>query len=274
MNSVLGVIVIYNIKLEQSPTFLSLSKSLKHTSFNLDLLVYDNSPYPMYSGEMHDNWIINYVHDSSNPGVSKAYNYGLQLAKNMHKDWILLLDQDTKFPLTTCVQYNEAISITDNPSIIAPILKSDNFVLSPYKSWYGHGKAINKLKVGKQSLKEYKVINSGMMIRTQRYEECGGYNEDIKLDFSDLAFLINMSKVDNDIYILDMVCNQSFFHLSSNHHEQRIQRFVQYCHDLNGIYKQSGILMYKLTGFLRAVKLSLINRELSFLKRYCQICLS
>src|ERR1700743_364915 len=98
--TLLAVIVLNKTRLEDSKTFASLTACLKASSLQLDLLIYDNSPeYNPDSVSGFPNWKITYMADTSNSGVSKAYNCAASLALASKKQWLLLFDQDTSFPL-------------------------------------------------------------------------------------------------------------------------------------------------------------------------------
>ena len=55
-------------------------------------------PGSIVDGAELDGFRIHYISDPTNPGVSKAYNVGFELARQLNKKWLLLLDQDTVFP--------------------------------------------------------------------------------------------------------------------------------------------------------------------------------
>src|SRR5579859_1033097 len=86
------IIVIYNMKLDESPAFRTLTHALQNSRQQASLFVYDNSSQPQIVSS--SLWAMTYVHDPSNPGVSKAYNEGFGCAKTQRKKWMLLADQD------------------------------------------------------------------------------------------------------------------------------------------------------------------------------------
>jgi GT2 family glycosyltransferase len=98
LDNILGVLVLYKSKLEESETFISISKALKSNNQKLDLFVYDNSPEYYYDKKAIKEYpgTITYEHDESNPGICKPYNKGLEKAKIENRQWLLLLDQDTE----------------------------------------------------------------------------------------------------------------------------------------------------------------------------------
>src|ERR1700761_7469844 len=90
-------IVLYKQNLTDSPSFISLTKSLKDLSV-CNLLVYDNSPYPHIVPEKLGMWEITYIHNANNDGISKAYNQAAVYAEKLNKEWLLFIDQDSVFP--------------------------------------------------------------------------------------------------------------------------------------------------------------------------------
>ena len=92
--NVLAVVVLYNVSLNDSQTLNSL-KALDSLGINLKLLIYDNSPQQ----QNHESTQWDYVHDSTNEGLTKAYNTAVELAKKNNCEWLLLLDQDTHLPV-------------------------------------------------------------------------------------------------------------------------------------------------------------------------------
>src|SRR5579859_5229563 len=88
-NSVLVVLVIYKMKIAESPAYQSLTAELICSKKSAALFFYDNSPQPQES-LVDQCWTTYYHHDPSNPGVSKAYNEGFKKAKALNKKWLLL----------------------------------------------------------------------------------------------------------------------------------------------------------------------------------------
>jgi len=215
MNLVFAVIVLYKIDLDKSLTFLSLTKSLQYSTQQLDVLIYDNSPSPCYNEEKHNLWNITYVHDPGNGGLGKAYNKGLEHAKKIKKQWLLLLDQDTSFPVNTFRTFEKHL-MNDQNNLIVPLLFSNNKIISPFSHFYGYGRPPKNLNPGSYSLNKFTAVNSGIMIKTKLFEKAGGYNSLIKLDYSDISFMHKLQKVDVKMTLIDLVCQQGFFN-ASNH---------------------------------------------------------
>jgi GT2 family glycosyltransferase len=88
-SSILSIVVIYNRELAQSQSFSSLLQILKeHPEWakHFSLVLYDNSPQPQNHSFVAD-FPIRYVHDASNGGLARAYNYALARAESEEREW-------------------------------------------------------------------------------------------------------------------------------------------------------------------------------------------
>lgn len=188
LNEMLAVLVVYRRDLAISDTFVSLSCSLEKLGCHLELIVYDNSPSPQdVPHAKEDPCRITYRHDPSNPGVSKAYNTALRMARERVKRWLLLLDQDTSFPPDALTIYCQALR-AGQTELYAPVLKSGTRLISPCFYWKGIGFPLRKAPKGLLPLKNRSVLNSGMLVSVDAMERIGGFNERIPLDFADHDF--------------------------------------------------------------------------------------
>lgn len=266
---ILFVLVLYKIKLEQSATFLSLLNSLNSIEFSMDLLVYDNSP------DITDYSVINepkvnviYIADTTNSGVSKAYNTGAGIAAKMNKKWIILLDQDTTFPIHALQQYLSAINKYPHEKLFAPIMiANQNTIISPCYFKFMRGFSANHVDTGINTLEKFSLINCGMCINVDAFNKNGGYNERIRLDFSDHDFIRRFRKTVGDRFIvIDLTVFHSLSSETKNNFNSDIVRFDYY---LEGAKCVSTSLMesflLKLNATLRSVKLSLVHRNIGFL---------
>lgn len=183
---VLAVIVLYGRTLADAPTFRSLDAALAHGGARLSLLVYDNSadasPLPDLDRR---RWDVHAVHDPSNPGVSAAYRAGARLAASLGKRWLLCLDQDTEIPAGALDAYAGAVEGHPDEVLFAPVLVAGGAVVSPCAYRALRGRSIPPLPPGVHALDGRSVLNSGMCVRLSAYEEAGGHDAAIPLDFSD-----------------------------------------------------------------------------------------
>jgi rhamnosyltransferase len=266
-DAVIAVLVLYKTRLEDSKTFVSLGNSLKSSKLIMDIVVYDNSPTPMVSNPecVSDNWRIHYIHDETNPGVSKAYNEGLAIARKLNKKWLLLLDQDTSFPQNAVVEYSKAVRGNPGIFLFAPILISNDKIMSPCRYFLHRGYSINKVKYGVCDFSMKSLLNSGMLVGVDAFEIVGGYNEKIRLDFADHAFIKCYKHYYRNFVLINMRCSHGFFGNQSLTTNAALVRFAYYCegarHSANN-FRDFPILL--LVAACRAVKFSLIHKNLKF----------
>ena len=265
INQILITLVLYKRKLTEVPAFQSLQLIASKNSFPLDLAVYDNSPEAMNKQEIdkyrsihikehilpspkfplstegikvgyyktanHNKSGINiiYIHDASNPGLSKAYNEGYKLARKSGKKWLLLLDQDTHFTEDLFFEYGRAIHDQPDTHLFAPVLIDHNKIISPYRYFLRRGFIIHHPESGIHSLKKYSLINSAMLISIVSFEKIGGFNEKIRLDFVDLDFLARFKKYYPDFYLLNYQCQHHFSSISNKNKQELVLRYKYYC---------------------------------------------
>ena len=264
LQEVYAVIVLYNLELIESPTFNSLLKSNNSTSAPLDILVYDNSPSAQELGKC-ERLNLEYVHHPSNTGVSVAYNVAFEKARLKRKKLLLLLDQDTDFPGSFLFQYYQSLKEFPAENILAPILKANKIIISPFKPWLGGGKPIRKPKAGKHNLADESLVNSGLLISTEAFEKSGGYDERFPLDFSDYSFCERLRKKCQSFVVVPAIGqhDHSSFTLSF---KEELHRFNQYCQSaihFKEYYNKNTLVKVRL--ITRAIRLTVKYKSLQFL---------
>lgn len=262
MDEVLAVLVLYKCNLKDSVTFQSLHASLVNYGGKLDILVYDNSPVAQtISFEEYEEMKIKYISDISNSGVSKAYNVASEIAKELNKKWLLLLDQDTHFPIYAIACY--AHYIKQGKYLAAPILLSGRKCISPCYYKWGVGRALQEYKTGINTFKNISLLNSGLIIPMHLYIQSGGYNEKIELDFSDHYFINCIRKITVNFCLLEIKCNHLLSMANANVN-QVLYRFDYYLRGAKE-YKDWKI---SIVAFLRTIKLTCRFLNISFFKKY------
>lgn len=267
MENVLAVLVLYKCSLKQSETYKTLVGSLLAFKGELDMLVYDNSPVRQYDKDdfREENINIHYISDPTNPGVSKAYNRGAAYACRKGKKWLLILDQDTVFPLDAIKKYND--HRLRETSICAPILKSEQGTISPCKYKWGRGKALKYDVLGINSFGNKSLLNSGLLIPLELFNTIGGYDERIPLDFSDHEFIERVKKITSVFFLSEIVCKHS---LSAVDRDKKkvIFRFGSYMKGAKVCCLKGASCGFRFSVLLRTLKLTAKYRSLDFLKIY------
>lgn len=221
---ILFVIVLYHRKLKDCETYHTLIKNYPQQP----LFIYDNSSFPQQKASDFDEHIC-YISDVSNSGLSVAYNRAADYARQKGYTWLLLLDQDTVFSTNILDEYNKIINQCPEIKLIVPPMKvNDKQYMSPVKVRFHMAALAKSVPAGKVSLHRYAPINSGMAINVEAFHQVGGYNEKVKLDFSDFQFVERLRKFYPDFYVLNGTCFQHFSNVTESE-EQKLHRFGIFC---------------------------------------------
>ena len=260
------VLVLYNCAIENSEAYKSLI--LANKDKNLNVFIYNNSPE--FNIEIPNTHLkhLEIVNDYTNSGVSKAYNTGAEKAKELKLNWILLLDQDTIFPAGFFEKTSESIKIFPSEKLFAPILLSNNQFLSPCSFKFNRGRISKNVILGINTFKNKSILNSGLLIEVDAFLEIGGYNEKIKLDFSDFYFLNKFQKKYNHFVLTDNNCSHD---LSSSEVDINKQ-LVRFSHYLKGALEYGKSTNNKIQIFFlitfRTLILTIRYKSFKFLRLY------
>lgn len=274
-SEILIIVVIYNCKIELSESLQSLSRSIElNANEKVDCLIYDNSSERQdYIPLFRSINILHYEHDQSNGGVSRAYNFGANYARELGKKWLLLVDQDTSFP-EKAYGIIDSVVCEQNGFLYAPVLMSANssIIFSPSKLILKRGFPVKVAPTGVISLKRFSPINSGLVISLELFSKAGGYNERIKLDFSDFEFIDRLTNETETLFVLPFV---AFHDLSSAEKKSLSSACFRYSSYCTGALEYSrgklkDMLILGLVCFARQATLCLKYRTTAFIDIFLQ----
>lgn len=270
-NDILAVIVVYNQCINESSSYLSLRSGLETLGVtNFQLLIYDNSPTEQEIRHLDfTTFSIKYFWDSSNAGISKAYNYAARLGQQLNKEYLLLLDQDTILNQQLFLAYFNAVINNSNISLFAPILKlTTGQQLSPCRFFMHRGFSV-ELSTGIHSFSKFTPVNSGILVSIKKFIEAGGYNEKVRLDLSDFQFIERFRKYNQYFYLVDAICIQNFSNINDNCF-QLLTRFSFYCEGAKNSNKDNWLdnIIYFFLVFLRCLSLVKRTKKLAFFKTF------
>lgn len=273
LNDIFSVIVLYKTGLHDSVSFNSLLKAIKNAKGVLNILLYNNSPEIKLDITKYKNEKINIsaINDDTNSGVSKAYNMANSIALTQKKKWLLLLDQDTELPTDFfSIFFLERTQVKEkNYKLYIPVIKATgNKIVSPATYFLYRGFMKRKIKAGHTNIKNLLIINSGVIIDTNLFQQAGSFNGEITLDFSDVSFFRKLKKIDTQGYILNITCNHSFSGLEYSNYEKNLNRFRIYNDNAIAFSKEKGVIKTFVFAqvLLRAAHLSLKFKTLKFLR--------
>ena len=208
------------------------------------------------------------MRDSSNGGLSKAYNKAAEIAREKGYEWLLLLDQDTTFPDGATDEYLRLADAASAQTVIAPrLVSSDGKHLSPCRRGFFGKSVAGNLKSGIYPLGEAMPVNSGTCLRIGEIERCGGYDARLHLDFVDFDFIGRFAKIfaSAKLQLMDSVAIQDFANDTADA-EKMLIRFKSFLND-SRTHPESltVVLRHTLSLTLRTKKLCFI---LEFFKIY------
>ncbi len=265
-DQILVVLVLYGMKLEESQAFQSLDQALQETDGKGQFFVYDNSlsqsPIPQ------SRWPMEYRHDPSNSGVSRAYNKAHEWAVANNFKWLLLADQDTSFPSDIFNQYRGSMESFPRCQLFAPLLIDGAGLLSPFKRRPASGKRLVNISAGLHRLNEIQAVNSGLLISVDLFGVTGGYDKKFHLDFSDFDFLDRAALKTPHLTVIHARCIHQHSDSVPTSLHAAVDRF-------NGYLKGSGIMAvrgnaisFRFRALARAIHLSLRHRSLQFISSF------
>jgi len=258
-------IVIYNKSIKE----LFLFKSLRDNEDTINIFIYDNSKLPQEIPTF-ENVNIYYEHDESNSGVSRAYNQAYKKAKELKKELLLVLDQDSSFELSFIEQYMKMYQAYKNDYIYAPIVCNEKKtkIYSPAFMSHFVGKIQsfeNFVYEETYSLVGKSVINSGVMIPLGMFEKIGGYNEKLKLDFSDIYFIEKYKEFNPKIVLVDVYLKHSISGDEGKDFFREYNRFKYYCSASKEIGNSLNTFVFW-SPLRRLIRLTLKYKSTKFIK--------
>jgi GT2 family glycosyltransferase len=206
--TLLAVLVLYEMRASDSPTLVSLCKSLAESDVarQFRLLIYDNSasPSPLPAIPVP----FSYIHDPTNGGLVTAYNTALGLAQEGRNEWLLLLDQDTVLTsdyLNTLFRTLCRVRMDARCAALVPKLVCGNKVVSPVRVlWGGRLAPVDQGRFG-TVLGEPMALNSATLLRVSAILEIGGFDHRFWLDYLDHWVFNRLHRARYTLYVIDAV---------------------------------------------------------------------
>ncbi|WDF59112.1 glycosyltransferase [Flavobacterium sp. KACC 22758] len=269
-DNILAIVVIYNKELLKSETLISLGDDCEHERITLDLFIYDNSNLKQKTDQLKGFNIVEHFYNGKNLGVSTAYNKGVEFARSRNKKWVLLLDQDTFFQKGSLKEYLNNIVCDADINLFSPIIKLKNgLIFSPFKKVFKRGIRLRKVEPIRYLLSDFSPVNSGMLVKISSFVEAGGYNDKVKLDFSDIEFIKRFSKINKEFKVINTLCIQDFSNDEVNIENLNV-RFAFFCDGVKNCHREFFFedFQYFVIVLIRMTMLILKTKSFSFMKTF------
>lgn len=166
-NQIAILIVLYN---EEPPAYV-------YDDCGCNIIVVDNTPNRSLAlgGER-----IIYIALKHNMGIAYALNIGMKKAIEIHKRWVITMDQDSILPHILIPSYINFLNANeDRVGIVSPLI---NMYEGENKSPSDTVSFVDE------------VLSSGSMINTHIYQEVGGFKDEMFIDVVDFEFCWNIRK--------------------------------------------------------------------------------
>lgn len=139
----------------------------------------DSSNESLFQGLLFANK-VEYVFNNGNLGIARALNIGCELAVQQGMEWSLTMDQDSNF-------------INLNDAIISQIYKTANGAIGLYyPSYIIEGEMYDKYI--KENNEPIVVMTSGNILNLKIYEEVGGFEDQLFIDYVDIDYCLKLKK--------------------------------------------------------------------------------
>ena len=183
-----GTVVLYN------PDKDVIENIQTYLPFLDKLYVMDNSTKPLENlPQIKKLPKVEYISLNGNQGIAKALKIATEKAVEEKIDYILSMDQDSKFP-TEDFKYVSLLLKNLDYSIVGAVAVNNDA-------------ATDKIDENKECVIEKPwVITSGCFMSTKAYASTNGYNEDLFVDGADTDICYKIAKAGFKFYMLKNVC--------------------------------------------------------------------
>lgn len=274
------VIVSYHEEFYSAVSFKTLCEALEATKdWTYKILVYDNSDAEgwnvNYSSLKNADRIF-YYHDAKNSGLGVAYNFMAKQAAAMGAKWMVLFDQDTALPKDAAILYRQAIQSDNGILLKVPTVFVGDAVFSPLRHFFVKTFQAKDIEAGNYPLANYLVINSGMLIHLDLFWSVNGYNEAVKLDFSDVDFIRRIREKIQQFEVLPIKCQQTFSLQVTSDVAVALKRYQSYLNDHYQCERKTFLdwIRYHLINLIHLRRLLKKYRSSQFVKMYLKFVMT
>ena len=205
MSKFLILIVLYDCKIKESLSYISLVNSSKYLS-DSKLILWDNSSSIQSIDADNISFLsdLEYIHTPENISLSKIYNRVIQ--ENEGYDYMIILDQDSSFSSIYFEKLNIAIIKNSTINLFLPLIKANHTIVSPGDYKIFKGSYWKKEKYGIINSKNILAINSGMVIDFNYIKNIyNGYDERLRFYGIDTSFMLEYSVANEFLFVIDYV---------------------------------------------------------------------
>lgn len=204
---IVAIVVLYN------PDIDLLKRLYKSLYYQIDSIIFvDNSENELIRKNVQA-WLnqlnslnTNYLNLQKNYGIAYAHNRGIEFAKSLNADFVLLLDQDSALPNEMVNNLLDVYqSLVNGGHKVAAVGPSflDEKTNEIAKIIYYEGLGVQKVIPDKSKNYEraHHIISSGSLIPTEVLDEVGGMKEVLYIDMVDIEWCIRAKRFGYSSYV-------------------------------------------------------------------------
>lgn len=168
--NIAGCLVLYHPNKANIDTLSTYIDSVKK------LYIFDNTETHSNFASLNNNEKLSYFWDGENKGIAIRLNQACKMALQEGYDYLLTMDQDSYFTENYLEKYIEEINTFENKNTVAT---------------FGLEYATNALSSEKKFNEVDHVITSGCILNLKLYQEIGGFDENLFIDYVDTDYCFN-----------------------------------------------------------------------------------
>ncbi|PMG83498.1 glycosyltransferase [Vibrio breoganii] len=255
------IVVLYNKRMGQSDSLLTLMKQDIDPNVVIYLDIHDNSPVSHITSEniqLIKNTLkceVNYNHDPSNSGISKIYANAIKSAAQKSLDYVLMLDDDTCLPSSFIDTFYQAKLTNKSEYIFVPKVYCNENHFSPYRARFVFTKPYDS--IGLAQFNNVSAINSGTFLPVNKIILEFRYPDYCDFYGTDTVLFEYANKKNIGIFVLDTILHHdlSFHPDNTSKYLVSLDRVIKFWrrHYARGLSQ----LLLELYLILLSVKLSI-----------------
>jgi len=210
MMNIISIIVLYNCKIKDSKTIISLQRNYKEKPeifSNFHIIIYDNGAFSQ-NADLKMPFDFSYINKPDNEGLAAAYNYALGIGEKKSSEWLLLLDQDSDLPNRFIFNLLEDIKYCKaNPNVVGlvPRMITNGYVFSPSKVLPGGiHRPIDSRHFG-ISKSEIFAVGSCSLVNISFLKSINGFNQLFWLDSLDRWLFMMIYSEGKNVFVSNSV---------------------------------------------------------------------
>lgn len=213
MTIVVAIVVLYN------PDYAKLYRLFLSVCSQVSSIIFVDNTSNIEGQNKNKQWIKNldylnghYLSMNDNLGIATAQNKGIEFAKTLDAQFVLLLDQDSVLPnnmVSDLLGAYQKLSKNHQVACVAPsFLDRKNNQISPVIQYGGLSRKRIMPKVSDGELEVAHIIASGMLIPVEVFDVVGLKQDNLFIDYVDIEWCLRAGCLGHKTFVVPKVVMQ------------------------------------------------------------------